>query len=152
MSSELTIRTLSADVVRSNLNDLIAVAADVPGEYWAAENFLVELPQKWRLSFALWQGPAVIGYAILSQKAVGHIHLHHLMVLKQYRNHGLGERMVREILSRCRAAHAGTVTLKTQKGNCGAIRFYKRYDFRETAAKGEYVVMSKSLNYPKSRA
>ena len=52
MSAELTIRTLSADVVRSNLNDLIAVAADVPGEYWTAENFLVELPQKWRLSFA----------------------------------------------------------------------------------------------------
>ena len=60
--------------------------------------------------------------------------------------------MVRESLSRCRAAHAGTVTLKTQKENCGAIRFYKRYDFRETAAKGEYVVIVKIAELPEIKS
>ena len=137
---------MSAALVRCNLKALIAVASDVPGEYWAAENFLAELPQKWCLSFALWRGSALIGYAILSRKSENRVHLHHLMVSRSNRNQGLGDRMVREFLSRCRIANAGTVTLKTQQTNSGAIRFYERFGFRSTQREGNYIVMEKSLD------
>lgn len=146
MTPDVILKSLSPDTVRRNLAALIAVASDIPGEYWAAENFLADRPDKWRLSFALWRGSELIGYAILSRKAAHQIHLHHLMVSKPNRSQGLGERLVREFLSRCCAARADIVTLKTQRTNSGAIRFYERFGFAKTGIDGDYVVMEKSLD------
>jgi ribosomal protein S18 acetylase RimI-like enzyme len=145
VSEELTVRTLSADLVRRNLDDLIAVASDVPGEYWAAENFLADLPEKWRLSFGLWRDGFLIGYAILSQRAPRHVHLHHFMVSAARRNHGYGKRLLDEMIERCVNAGATKLTLKTQRENSGAIRFYARHGFVETGVESDHTVMTKSL-------
>lgn len=141
----LHVKTLTASDARRNIDELIAVAADVPGEYWTKEHFLADLPQKWRLSFTVWECSFLAGYAILSQKTLGHVHLHHLMVSKRSRNRGLGKRMVDEIISRCGAVMGRRLTLKTQRANCGAIRFYQRCGFDETDVSGDYVVMTKAL-------
>ena len=145
MTEGIAFKTLSADVVHRNLDDLIAVAEDVPGEYWAAENFLADRPKKWRLSFGVWRAGSLIGYAILSQKAPRHIHLHHFMVSASERSRGHGERMVAEMIARCRAAGAEILTLKTPQENDGAIRFYGRYGFAGTAVESGHTVMTKAL-------
>lgn len=145
MTAKVAFRTLSAAVVRRNVDALIAVAADVPGEYWAAENFLAERPDKWRLSFGVWLEDRLIGYAILSRSGPEHIHLHHFMVSAAERNAGHGKHMVFELVARCRAAGADTLTLKTPQDNRGAIRFYSRFGFTETGTERGYIVMTKTL-------
>jgi len=146
VTTEVTFKTLSADIVRCNLAAFIAVASDIPGEYWAAENFLAERPEKWRFSYYACRDDELAGYAILSRKAESCVHLHHFMVARAHRNQGLGDRMVGEFLSRCQAAHVGSVTLKTQRTNSGAIRFYDRFGFKKIACEGEYIVMAKLLD------
>ena len=145
MTAKIAFRTLTAAAVRRNLDALVAVAADVPGEYWAAENFLAERPDKWRLSFGVWLDDRLIGYAILSRPGPEHIHLHHFMVAAAERNAGHGKHMVTEMVARCRAAGADTLTLKTPQDNSGAIRFYSRFGFAETGAERGHIVMTKTL-------
>ncbi len=145
MKATLNVRTLSLARVQGNLEALIAVASDVPGEYWTAENFLHDLPGKWCLSFGLWRNDSLIGYAFLSRKATKHIHLHHFMVTAALRNQGHGARMVNEMLSRCQDAGAEKLTLKTPNGNAGAIRFYAQYGFLVCATERDYTVMTYSL-------
>lgn len=145
MSAGVTIKTLSADIVRGNIDALIAVAADVSGEYWAAENFLADRPAKWELSFGLWQGDALIGYAIMSEPSDKHIHLHHFMVAAVQRNQGFGDSMLSEMLARCLKAGAQRLTLKTPKENTGAIRFYTRYGFVQIGRESGHIVMVKSF-------
>jgi len=145
LADELTFETLSANGVRNNLDALIAVAADIPGEYWAAENFLVEPPNKWRLSFSVWHKQKLIRYAILSQRAPRHIHLHHFMIVRSERSKGHGQQMVWEIISRCQTFNAKKLMLKTPEDNDGAIRFYKRYGFEVTDVESGHTVMTRTL-------
>lgn len=145
MTNALSFSTLSPEMVRSNIDALIAVAADVPGEYWTEENFLVDLPKKWVLSFGVWRQSGLIGYAILSERCPQQIHLHHFMISAAERGHGHGAHMVAEMVDRCRASQARLLTLKTPMDNHGAIRFYKRYGFSETDEQGSFVVMARSL-------
>ncbi|MBT6276614.1 MAG: GNAT family N-acetyltransferase [Chromatiales bacterium] len=145
MIDRIVFRTLSIELVRANLHALIAVAADISGEYWAAENFLTERPGKWTLSFGVWQKRRLIGYAILSRRGANHVHLHHFMVAVRERSAGYGARMVTEMLRRCRAIGADILTLKTAPGNSGAICFYGRHGFAETGVERGYKVMSRAL-------
>ncbi len=141
MKSDFAIHTLSAEYVRRHLDDLIAVAADVPGEYWAAENFLAELPGKWRLSFGFWREDRLIGYAILSERGARRIHLHHFMVAKAHRNSGCGKAMLDETIARCRAADAAILSLKSPVENEGAIRFYVRHGFENIALEAGHAIL-----------
>ena len=143
--AKVAFRTLTATVVGRNLDALIAVAADVPGEYWAAENFLAERPDKWRLSFGVWLDDRLIGYAILSRPGPEHIHLHHFMVAAEERNVGYGTHMVAEMAARCRVAGADRLTLKTPQDNADAIRFYGRFNFAKIRVERGYILMTKTL-------
>lgn len=137
----ITFRTLAADTVKTYLVSLLSIGADVPGEYWERENFLRDLPGKWQLSFAGWSGTQPVAYAILSRKSEAQIHLHHLIVGKNWRGRGLGRRMVDEIFHRCRTAGAEKLTLKVHARNERAKSFYVRSGFREERSEGEYLLL-----------
>jgi ribosomal protein S18 acetylase RimI-like enzyme len=105
--------TLTADIVRARLPELIAISADVSP--WGEKEFLSDLPGKWELSFALLPD----AYCILSRK-FGPPHIHQLMVSPQKRGNGIGAKMLNEAVRR------GAQTLKVAADNSGAIRFYQR--------------------------
>jgi GNAT superfamily N-acetyltransferase len=130
---------LSPTIIKSRIGDLLSVAADVPGEYWALDNFLLDMPRKWDLSFAAYDGADLLGYAILSEKPP--FWLHHFMLRKDRRNIGLGTSMMRRVLELC----PGPIGLKTAAENDQAIRFYKRFGFAtgetENRPTGRYVTM-----------
>lgn len=139
------IRPLSAEDVRTHWPAFQAIAADVPGEYWREEHFLLDLPGKWRLSCAAWQDGTPVGYAIVSRKAPGHAHLHHFMVAAPYRGSGLGTRMLAAIQQRCRAEGVARLTLKTRHANPQSRRFYLRHGFEECGEEGDHLVLGKTL-------
>ena len=90
MPAGYAIRALSADDVCTHLDAFLVIAGDVAGEYWDEINLLIDLPDKWRLSFALWSNNRPVAYAVLSCKAPDLVHLHHLMVLPELRGKGWG--------------------------------------------------------------
>jgi ribosomal protein S18 acetylase RimI-like enzyme len=143
---EIILRTISPRDILAHQEEFVAIAADVPGEYWSLQNFLMELPAKWDLSFALWQNGLPIGYAILSQKPDNQAHLHHLMINHAHRAKGWGTRMITEMIARARAAGATLLTLKAERSNADALRFYSRNGFSRQAEDGDFVVLAASLD------
>ena len=50
---EPILRTVSPGDILAYQKEFLAIAADITGEYWSLQNFLMELPAKWDISFAL---------------------------------------------------------------------------------------------------
>jgi ribosomal protein S18 acetylase RimI-like enzyme len=145
VTHEVAFETLSREFVRAHIDALIAIGADVAGEYWREDQFLAEFPEKWRLSFAAVQGGAPVAYAVISEKAPGHAHLHHFMVRHDARGGGLGARMVAEMEARVAAHGARRLTLKVREDNADARRFYARHGFRDTRTGHPFRLLEKTL-------
>ena len=139
------IRTLSADDVRTHLDAFLAIAGDVAGEYWDEANLLMELPDKWRFSFALWSNNRPVAYAVLSRKSPDLVHLHHLMVSFELRGQGWGGRLVGEMESRARAAGCARLTLKSRAADARARAFYARLGYAEARIEGDYALLGRDL-------
>jgi ribosomal protein S18 acetylase RimI-like enzyme len=137
--------TLSPDWVIANIDVLIDIASDVPGEYWRTAHFLADLPEKWALSFALSDDGVPVAYSIISEKGPDHCHLHHFMVHLHWRSHGLGNQMVTEMLARARAGGYKRLTLKIAAENGSGRLFYRRHGFGPVNEAGSYHLWEISL-------
>ena len=143
---DLTLRDLTPEQVRQSHSELLAFAADVPGEYWTIENLLMDLPEKWRLSFAYWLGTAPVAYAVLSEKSPEQAHLHHLMVRADWRGAGLGGQMLLEMERRVRELGCSRLTLKVRRESEDTQRFYTRGGYARLAVDGAYLLLGRELS------
>lgn len=139
------IRTLSPHDISAFSDAFIGIAADQPGEYWSEAHFLLDLPDKWRLSFAVWHDDHPVGYAFLSRKSDDAVHLHHFMIAAGHRGGGLGRRMLDEMKLRARAEGARKLTLKVSMANVRARKFYERAGFNDVGAANGYRLFEKTL-------
>lgn len=126
---------LTPQHVVENLQAYLAAHADVSP--WGPEHLLADLPNKWDLSFAVWEeGP--IGYCVLSRK-FGAVHIHQFMVAQEHRGKGIGAKMLSEAVRR------GAETLKVARENEGATRFYERYGWVKQREEGGYLWLRRDL-------
>ena len=125
----LTHVDLSPAWIQANCQSLLAVAADIPGEYWTKTHFLAELPMKWDLSFVVVNDGLPIAYSVLSRKGDAHSHLHHFMVHRDWRSRSIGPAMLEEIVQRVRTAGLPRLTLKIASENVRGQAFYRRHGF-----------------------
>ncbi len=145
-NAELIVRQLDRAEVVAHLEAFLAVADDVIGEYWDESHFLAERDQKWELSFAAWKNVTPVGYAIISERAPGHAHLHHFMVKAQMRGFGVGQMLAESMISLVSAKGYQKLTLKVESNNHGARQFYRRLGFTEMHVEESrlwYVLMMK---------
>jgi ribosomal protein S18 acetylase RimI-like enzyme len=142
--SQIELRTLDPEQIRQHYKALAEVTRDLPDDGWREENFLLELPDKWQLSFAAWQLDQPVAYALLSRKAPDTVHLHRLMVAEAWRGQGLGQCLVKELLQRTSSAGAAYCSLKVERGNGDARRFYRRHGFQEIGRVRNYVEMRRA--------
>lgn len=143
--SACTIRPLSRDALEKSVDDFIAVAKGVPGEYWGREHFLTELPEKWRLSLAAWIAGRPVGYAIISRKSELIAHLHHFMIAPEHRGKGLGETMLEKAIIQCADSGCSEMTLKVAAESKDAQRFYRRNGFETSGEPGAYLLMRRAI-------
>lgn len=139
------LRLLSRAEVRKTLDSLVAIAADVPGEYWGPEHFLAERPGKWELSAAAWLGGAPVAYAIVSRRAPDQAHLHHLMVAPGHRDAGLGRSLLVFAMDHARSRGLQLMSLKVAEVNSDGRRFYERSGFTATCRDGSFVWLKRNL-------
>jgi GNAT superfamily N-acetyltransferase len=142
---DITFRTLSPDFLRERERDLMRIASDQPDEYWTLQNFLIELPKKWLLSFGVFQDADFSGYVIASAKSPESIHVHHFMLRADRRGKGIGARMMAEAEVRCRAAGASRLTLKVKQSNQAAVQFYQKAGFLLSEEAQDYLCLHKPL-------
>ena len=135
------VKTIPQDLTRDRVLELLDRLIDVSQDVsdWGADEFLFELPDKYRLSFFVQDG-VIAGYVILSRKWPGRVHIHQFMVHPSRRGLGFGENMLEEAVKR---AGGAPLSLKVSIANPGAIRFYKRYGFQEEKTENQYLWMLK---------
>ena len=120
---------LSPAFVEDNIDKILSIASDQPGEYWAKDNFLFELPGKWTLSFAVILDNNIEGYAVVSIKSHKTAHIHHFMVSSGHRGRRIGMSMLDEVKARASAHGLQNITLKVARTNHRALEFYVRHGF-----------------------
>jgi ribosomal protein S18 acetylase RimI-like enzyme len=125
-----------------SLKDL---SSDLGWDYWSKENFIMDLPGKWRLSFAVELNGKIAGYCICSIKPDA-VWLHHIIIGKEYRGKGLGKLMLEELRHRAACEGINKIALKVGQDNTAAIEFYMRNQFTEIEINNGYITMEKMLN------
>jgi len=141
VSSQVHFAPFTPEYFKAYVETFLAIAADQPSEYWTSEHFLMNVPGKWRLSFAVdtAAGAGPIGYAILSQPTAQRVHLHHFMLAPSNRGAGLGTRMLSECARRATEAGAEVLTLKVSREATRAVAFYETFGFEIVDRGGEHL-------------
>jgi ribosomal protein S18 acetylase RimI-like enzyme len=145
LSTGVFFADLAPEAIRAHEEEFLRIAEDVEGEYWALEQFLVELPEKWTLSFVAIADDVPVGYAIASRKTIDIVHLHHFMVGLAFRGSGLGSQMMDEVERRARQAGAKTLSLKFRTSDTRVERFYMRLGLKPVGSERNYSYMAKAL-------
>jgi GNAT superfamily N-acetyltransferase len=140
----MTYAIIDRDFLKSNVPGFLFLDMGFPGGSWTEENFLVELPDKWRFSLALIIGGKMAGFIIASKKADA-IHIHRFAIAAEFRLKGLGAWLLNEFEHRCKQQKEYVVSLKAAIDNVQAIKFYKKHGFMETDTSGNNILMKKKL-------
>lgn len=124
------INVLTPEFLTQHINEFIAIASDIPLESWKEENYLYELPGKWKYSLTILDKENIIvGFIIASQKKES-IHIHKYAVHPQYRSKGVGLSMLQHFEKNVKAiGDCKMVSLYVDTENSNAIRFYERNGF-----------------------
>lgn len=126
MDLSINCSVLTREKLQQNLSACVEALREFPREYWQAEHFLHELPDKWQLSVMAQQNAALAGFIIASRKSRA-AHIHKFIVLPRAR--GLGSALLNYFIERCQHLNLPEATLWVYADNPGAIRFYQRHGF-----------------------
>ncbi|MGC9310394.1 MAG: GNAT family N-acetyltransferase [Candidatus Aenigmatarchaeota archaeon] len=91
---------------------------------WNRENFLMELPLKWRLSFAAEADGKIIGYLIGSKFDEKTSRVNKILVDSKHRKMGVGRKLMERYFEACRREGIERLELKALVENAAANRLY----------------------------
>ena len=129
MMNSAGIKDLTSENISFYLKKLMDIEKQIEWSPWNEENFLKEIPAKWNLSFVYECADKVLGFAILSQKSPGCIHLHRLVVSPESQGTGIGKKMLKEMFLRCQTQRIKFLSLYVPRNNEIAIKFYEAEGF-----------------------
>ncbi len=133
-----------AEIIRQ-MAQILLLDQIIVGEKWVEENFLVELPDKWQLSFQAQAGDLIAGFLIASRKMRA-IHIHRLVVGNRLQNMGVGKRLVNSLIETSKERGMECITLKVLNTNKNAIEFYKKLGFKLKDRENHNIWMELYLN------
>ena len=128
----MSLEQLTKERTKIFIEQMIAMSAQLKGDYWTAENYLSDLNKKWELSYAAIENDTLAGFMLVSDKGENH-HLHRIVIAEKFQNKKIGKTMLLKLIENARSRHKNSVTLKVHQTNAGAIKFYEGLGFKETA-------------------
>lgn len=142
---EISINLLTKSFLQENLESFISILKDVPGEYWTADHFLMDLNDKWHYSLvSINKEKKITGYIIASRKGEG-IHIHKFMVDSKYRGQRIGKKLLTSLEEMCKKNNRLVISLKVSIQNKNALRFYENEDFNIVESDNLYYLMKKII-------
>ena len=129
---------LTYEFMKLHVEEFISMNnANLKNEYWQADHFLASLNQKWDLSFyAATEKNEMAGFIIASDK-VTTVHIHKFVVDHPFQQHGLGSKMLKHLIEQTEKP----ISLKVEKENEAAIRFYLKNQFKITGSQESLYTM-----------
>jgi ribosomal-protein-alanine N-acetyltransferase len=109
-----------------------------PGDAWSAESFWSELAQYDSRHYVVAERDGkVVGFAGLAA-AAGEADVLTLAVAVEERGHGVGRRLLRELLAEADRRGCADVLLEVRSGNVPALALYERHGFERIGVRRRY--------------
>jgi ribosomal protein S18 acetylase RimI-like enzyme len=134
----LVIETLTEELMHRYLEQLVAIDNGVVKEmgsvfsceYWSYENFVMEKPDKWKLSLLARNSTGgVLGFLIVTRENDGSAHINRAVIDKKSRGKKIGEALLNREVEICKNENIKSISLCVNVSNHGAIRFYENIGF-----------------------
>ena len=135
------------DLLKKNLTDIMNEVSNFEYNNWREENYLIDLPDKWKFSIGIFTDDFLSGFSFNSNK-VNIFYIHFFYIFKQFRGGGIGK----NLLNNCEKISIDngikTMQLKCHKNNTDALNFYfenKFYIKNISLQNDNYYLMEKKL-------
>jgi ribosomal protein S18 acetylase RimI-like enzyme len=121
-------KVLTKDILDNNLSKIIPETGKFVFINWNEENFLLELPDKWKFSIAFFIDGVISGFSVNSNKT-GIFYIHFFYIFEKYRSSQYGKNLLDACEKKAREYKIDTMRLICHKDNYRALNFYFRNGF-----------------------
>ena len=152
--SSVSFEHLTKEIARKYVSSFLAIDKSMKGEPWGESHWLMDLPEKWNLSWFIHRDRVLLGYIVASRKGTA-LHVHRLAVVSTEQGRGWGARMVTIAARKGLSRGCTHVTLKVHRSNQQAIEFYRRLGFDVAGQSSENLEMNieiRRLLHPQRRS
>ena len=129
----ITITAFSAEHVQA-VADLETLCFSDP---WSVNSISSELTNPLSLWIVALDGEKVAGY-VGSQSVMGWADMMNIAVAPEYRRKGIGEQLVRTLISRLKDQQVTRLTLEVRVSNASAIALYEKLGFQQVGCRPNY--------------
>lgn len=120
-----------------DMDQVYAIESSSFSRPWSRESFLQSLSNPRNLYLVAEEGGNILGYCGL-WGIVGEGEITNVAVDKRYRNQGIGEAILGELIKQAGAMGIEAFTLEVRLSNLSAIHLYHKLGFRDTAIRKNY--------------
>jgi ribosomal protein S18 acetylase RimI-like enzyme len=120
----------------SNLSKLLEMESnwtDIGELPWNENNFLLDLPFKWELSFAVEDEDEILGYLIGSKIEKNTARVNKIVVGREYRKNHIGSSLMKTFEAACLEIGLYNLDFKAIVDNDAANNFYLRLGYEKQA-------------------
>ena len=146
---DLIINTTTRKYLEDHLNKFHTILQQKKNEYWALENFLQELPDKFQLSLHATINKILVGYIIASSKN-DTAYIHKFFVDKEYQGYKIGNRLLNRFYEISGILNFKRIELSVERDNLPAIKFYQKNGFIISGFRLDTVTENKLIKMIKS--
>jgi ribosomal protein S18 acetylase RimI-like enzyme len=132
------------DVLMHYMQDLLNLDKCAFSVCWNEENFLLELPKKWELSYLVISKNKAISFIIASMKEKMY-HIHRLGVAPGYQRQGIGYGLLNILTNQAANDSIHSISLKVAKDNENAIKFYELNGLKIAGRSNSHFLMTKEV-------
>lgn len=104
---------------------------------WSTDAFLAGFSQQYTKSYIIESDKIIIAYAVV-WLVVDELHFANLAVEENFRNIGLAQWLINEILCIAKAKNCKIAHLEVRRSNTIAIALYKKFGFKITGVRKNY--------------
>jgi len=133
-------------LLRHHLNEIINEIKGFEFTAWQEEDFLREMPDKWKFSIAAFADSKLAGFSINSRK-VNIFYIHLFYIFKDYRNTGLGNSLLDICMNTSLENNMRIMQLICHKKNTSALEFYYKNKFyiKDTSVKDSNLYLMEKI-------
>lgn len=140
--------TFTRKLLKDHLNEIIKEVKGFEFNDWHEENFLRDMPDKWKFSIAVFAEKSLAGFSFNSKK-VNVFYIHFFYIFKDYRNTGIGKSLMDVCINTTLKNNLKIMQLICHEDNTDALEFYYKNKFYVkgiTERNGSLYLMEKILS------
>jgi ribosomal protein S18 acetylase RimI-like enzyme len=128
---------ITREYMGKNIDKFLSIESNWTGigeSPWNLKSYLLELPRKWELSFAVERNELIVAYIIASQVSDQRARVNKIVTNRGYRRKGWGRQLIYRFEKECSNSGIHEVELKALVENKSANQFYTRLGYQLTGS------------------